>query len=81
MVGRGRSQARGTQVRHQIMLLLTKREAHSHTPPTVREIAKTIGRSPATVHRHIEILTELGMLERRTPGLARTIRLRHEGKS
>lgn len=76
----GRSQARGGEVRRRIILLLQQREARGNQlqpPPTVREIAKAIGRSVASTHRHIEVLTELGVLEARAPGLARTIRLRH----
>jgi len=83
-VNPGRSQARGGTVRRQIILLLQQREARGNQlqpPPTVREIAKAIDRSVASTHRHLSILTELGVIEKGRPGLARTIRLRHERES
>lgn len=42
--------------------------------PTVREIGKAVGlKSTSTVHKHLQDLTEMGMLEKQTV-LSRTIR-------
>lgn len=62
-----------------ILTLLREREGYSYRnrerPPTVREVAAAVGLSVAATHRHIEILTERGMLAPRPARKARTIRL------
>lgn len=69
-------QARGVVTRKRILQMISLREqAGNAPPPTIREIAKVLGLSPASIHRQIALLTEMGFLERE-PGLARTIRRR-----
>jgi len=45
--------------------------AEHRRPPTVREIADALGRSPSTIHAHLAALEESGHLER-DPRLARS---------
>lgn len=70
-------QERGRRARVRILELLQKREGYSKMtkPPTVREVAAAIGLSVAATHRHIEILTERGLIAPRPARKARTIRL------
>ena len=58
------SAERGEQTRELILEAITKYINERQYPPTVREICEIVGlKSTATVHRHIEILKERGLLE------------------
>lgn len=58
------SAEKGELTRELILEAITKYINEHQYPPTVRELCKIVGlKSTATVHRHIEILKERGLLE------------------
>ena len=73
-----RSQPRGDVTRARILKMIELRHRAGHAPPpTMREIAKALKLSTATVHRQIRVLHEMGRIEY-APGLARTIQPRYD---
>lgn len=46
-------------------------------PPSLREVAARVGVSSTRVHQLVAVLERLGLLER-TPGVARSLRVRKE---
>lgn len=67
-----KTQARGEERRKAILAYVRKQFLASY-PPTIRDIAEAVSASPATVHRHVRILSDQGLIVYR-PGASRTIR-------
>ena len=58
------SAEKGEQTRERVLEAITNYINEHEYPPTVREVCEIVGlKSTATVHRHIEILKERGLLE------------------
>ena len=58
------SAEKGELTRERILAAVTNYINEHQYPPTVREICRIVGlKSTASVHRHIEILKEQGLLE------------------
>lgn len=56
------TQRRGEDARARILLYVSRRWANGQNAPTIRELAREVGLSLATVHRHVAILVEQGLL-------------------
>lgn len=69
-----KTQKRGVERRLAILKYVRQRwvDAYSSSP-TIRDIAAEVGASPATVHRHVRLLADQGLITYR-PGASRTIR-------
>lgn len=68
-----KTQARGDAKRKAILAYVREQFVTMSYSPTIRDIAEKVGASPATVHRHVRILADQGLLVYR-PGRSRTIR-------
>jgi DNA-binding IclR family transcriptional regulator len=65
-----RVQRRGNESRAKVYEAVSSRWRTGHYAPTIREIAEEVSLSVASVHRHVRILTEQGILK----GRGRTLR-------
>lgn len=58
------SAEKGEMKREQILEAINSYINEHQYPPTIREVCEIVGlKSPASVHRHVEILKEQGVLE------------------
>jgi DNA-binding IclR family transcriptional regulator len=67
-----RTQERGDRRREAIVAFIRRRHDEGHAA-TIRDIAAHVGTSPSTVHRHVRVLAEQGLVTYR-PNEARSIR-------
>jgi DNA-binding IclR family transcriptional regulator len=67
-----RTQERGDRRREAIVAFIRRRHNEGHAA-TIRDIAAHVGASPSTVHRHVHVLAEQGIVTYR-PNEARSIR-------
>ncbi|MBQ3096376.1 MAG: transcriptional repressor LexA [Clostridia bacterium] len=65
-----------SEKQQQILAFIEQFSAREGYPPSVREICAAVGlRSPSTVHAHLRVLTERGLLNRGDAGKKRTLTL------
>lgn len=68
-----KTQVRGNERRKAILAYVREQSVTEDVPPTIRDIAAAVNASPATVHRHVRLLADQGLIVYR-PGAFRTIR-------
>ncbi|MBR3691072.1 MAG: transcriptional repressor LexA [Clostridia bacterium] len=69
-----------SEKQQQILSFIEQFSAREGYSPSVREICAAVGlRSPSTVHAHLRMLTERGLLNRGDAGKKRTLTLPGEG--